>query len=610
MFVGSWYNWDMTDPTTFQQVTAEVKSRIDIIDFVGSYVSLKKSGKYFKACCPFHQEKTPSFVVSPEIGRWQCFGACHDGGDVISFLMKWENVPFSEALKILAERAQVKLTGNIKNIGFADAESDKRERMFEINSTTSRYYSYLLLNHLVASDAREYLQKRRLPHGLWEKFQLGYSPKSWDSLTKYLLKKSFTQEEIIDSGVGIKTSHGVIDRFRNRLMFPIFNTLGKIVGFSGRLIGVEPSEKNGGKYVNTSETLVYHKRESLYGFYFSKDAVRKANAVIVVEGEFDFLTPFSKGIENIVAIKGSAFTSEQLKVLRRYADRLILALDNDPAGEDALRRSIAEAVKFGFEIYVCKLPGGKDPDDVARDHLLELKNSISHPIPVFDHLFESLSKDIVLTDVYAKKKFTEQMAEYLLLADNPIVVSHYVQKIAELVSTSKDSVNEVIATVARKKVRAYKSPEDQTQDNLDTIPQKVKLQRELITGLLNIHDSEVVEKISNLLDGQDFDQIPYRPIFENWKRYVAGGKSIDVRAIIANTPQEVRSIAEELYLASSIIGIESKHYIKEVYRLALNLKKNSALEMLGGKNNTEASDDTLMTVNNMLKSVEKELQTL
>lgn len=605
---------EMSGKNSIQEIIEEIKSKVDIVDFVGSYVSLKKSGKYFKANCPFHQEKTPSFVVSPEIQRWQCFGACHEGGDVISFLMKWENIPFSEALKLLAEKADIALTSRLERAGFADSENDKRNKIFEINELAAKYYAYILKNHSAAEGARAYLSARSLPQGISEKFSLGYAPVGWDNLAKYLASKGFKNDEIVSTGLGIATSRGVIDRFRGRLMFPISNTLGKIIGFSGRLLGgVEPTEKTGAKYVNTPETLIYHKRESLYGFSVSKDAIRKQNSVVVVEGEFDFLTPFSKGIENIVAIKGSAFTQEQLKILKRYCDRLILALDNDKAGQDALKKSIIEAAPFGFEVYVCEMPGGKDPDDAAREHLKEFKEIIAHPTPVFDYLFKTLATSVSSGDAYSKKKFTENMAEYLLLVDNPIVKSHYVQKIAEFVSSSIGAVEEVIESLKkRKKVYSSRRSTDGNEITKTQETPKMIIQRELISNIYRLKDKEIFDKIKLLLDGTEFDSAQYKTMFLAWLEVAKKSFPADIITFLAVLPAEIRSKAEELYLASSLITAtgEKAHEAKEVYRLALNLKKHYAHSILKGDSTEDVDDNILGKANSMLKAVEKELQML
>lgn len=598
----------MVTSTSVQSIVEEIKSKTDIVDLVGSYVNLKKAGKYFKANCPFHEEKTPSFVVSPEIQRWHCFGACHEGGDVITFVMKWENIPFSEALKLLAQRSGINITDKLERSGFADSESEKRSKLLEINELSAKYYAYILKSHAIGSQARAYLETRGLPVGIADKFMIGFAPTGWDSLVGYLRKKGYKNEDIVSSGLAISTSRGAIDRFRGRLIFPIMNTLGKVIGFSGRLLGgVEPTEKTGAKYVNTPETLLYHKRESLYGFTFSKDAVRKENAAIIVEGEFDFLTPYTKGIENIVAIKGSAFTREQLKILKRYCDRLVLALDNDKAGQDALRRSIIEAAPFGFDVYVCEMPGGKDPDEAAREHLAEFKKMVSNPTPVFDYLFASFSRDVKLDDPYSKKIFTSKMAEFLVHTDNPVVRDHYIKKIAEYVSTSINSIDEVVKNARIQKPKITK----QELESAGHDSQKTKIQKELIGALFRTGDSEVAKKVREILTGKEFDTALFVKLYDVWTKQAAGRLPVDVKSCISMLPDEYRSKAEELYLMSSMsTHSDGVHEKKEVLRLALTLKKLYALALIQGKGEQRDEDATLALASEILKSVEKELQIL
>jgi len=282
--------------------TEEIKEKIDIVEYIGQFVKLTKAGRNFKGLCPFHQEKTPSFVVSPDRQIWHCFGTCGVGGDVISFLMKWENLTFYEALKELAEKAGVKLeSGN-----FEDTKWDQKEKLYAINRATLKYYQYLLAKTSYGAAAREYLQKRKLDERIINTFELGYAPSSWDSLSKYLQKKSFSLQDIAASGLIIfKNQRHGYDRFRNRIMFPLRDARDNVVGFSGRLL---KDDARSAKYVNTPETDVYHKRNHLYGINKTKEAIRKRDNVIVVEGEFDLITPYQYGVENIVAIKGAALT--------------------------------------------------------------------------------------------------------------------------------------------------------------------------------------------------------------------------------------------------------------------------------------------------------------
>jgi DNA primase len=321
-----------------KEVIDRIRDTIDIVDVVGSVVTLKKMGKYFKAPCPFHQEKTPSFVVSPERQRWHCFGACHEGGDIFSFVMKYHNLTFPEAILELGKQAGIPPAELSSTISTTDTDTLNKKSILEINELAAKYYHYVLTQTSAGAIAQEYLTNRQIKDGIRDAFMLGYAPESWDNLVQFLRKKKFSDSSLMASGLFVEGQRGLYDRFRGRLMFPIYNAQNDIIGFSGRLIKPTGDGVEAAKYVNTPETLVYHKRESLYGIQKAKDAIRKLGMVIAVEGEFDMITPYSHGIENIVAIKGSAFTDEQLKILRRYCQKLVFALDADAAGIDALKK--------------------------------------------------------------------------------------------------------------------------------------------------------------------------------------------------------------------------------------------------------------------------------
>src|SRR3989344_690284 len=274
-----------------ENIIESIKRKIDIIDYINSFIPLKKTGRNYKSLCPFHQERTPSFVVSPDRQIWHCFGSCQEGGDIFKFLMKWENLTFSEAIKELAEKAGVKLT----KLDLADKVWKKKEKLYAINTLAAEFFEYVLEKTGFGKKAFEYLKNRSLDAKLIKKFQLGYAPMSWDSLLKYLGKKKFTGSDIFESGLLVKSPRGsMYDRFRGRLIFPIKDARSNIIGFSGRSLEDIPKEA---KYINTPETLLYHKRETLYGIDLAKEAVKKEKNIILVEGEFDMITPYQMCIK-------------------------------------------------------------------------------------------------------------------------------------------------------------------------------------------------------------------------------------------------------------------------------------------------------------------------
>ena len=337
--------------------TEQIKEKLDIVEFIRSYIQIFPAGRNFKAVCPFHKEKTPSFIVSPERQTWHCFGSCSEGGDVFKFIMKYENLEFYEALKLLAERAGIELKK------FSSFEQRQFDVLYDINDSAVIFFKN---NLSVNKEAQEYLQSRGLREETIKEFDIGFSLPDFDKLTLHLLKSGFAVKDIERAGLSFKTEKGsYIDRFRGRIMFPIFNHTGKNVGFSARIL---PRLDNGdmGKYINSPETPVFNKSKILYGFNKSKSFIRDEKSAVLMEGQMDILMSWQDGVKNAVASSGTALTAEHLKVLRRYADNLIFCFDNDEAGLKAAERSIDLANNFDFGVKLLILKDAKDPAELAQ----------------------------------------------------------------------------------------------------------------------------------------------------------------------------------------------------------------------------------------------------
>lgn len=334
----------------------QIKTKIDIVEFIRSYVPLQPAGKNFKAPCPFHKEKTPSFMVSPERQTWHCFGACAEGGDIFKFLMKRENLEFYEALKILAEKAGVEL----KRISPQDYK--QFGILYDINDSANNFFKDELQKN---KRAVSYLNERGLKKETLEEFEIGFAPQSFDALTVYLLNLGYDVKDVERAGLNFKSEKGnYIDRFRGRIIFPLYNHFGKIVGFSGRIL---PEFDTGetGKYVNTPETSIFNKSRILYGLYKTKSAIREQNAAILVEGPMDFLMCHQDGLKNVIAVSGTALTPDHLKLLKRFAEEIIFCFDNDEAGLKAAERSIDLANGFDFNVKTLILKDYKDPAETV-----------------------------------------------------------------------------------------------------------------------------------------------------------------------------------------------------------------------------------------------------
>jgi DNA primase len=418
---------------TMQNSIDEIKRKLDIVEFIGSRITLKKAGRNFKGLCPFHNEKSPSFTISPDRQIWHCFGACQEGGDVIKFLMKWDNITFYEALQELAEKTGVTL----EKTSVEDRVWKVREQLFKINALAAQYYHYLLQKHKVGEAAREYLQTRSISDKLTESFYLGYSPSSWDSLLKFMKSKKYSTEDMLQAGLIIKSDRGSFyDRFRGRLMFPLQDTRGNILGFSGRLL---TSEKQA-KYINSPETPIYRKRETLFGIHITKDHIKKENCAIIVEGEFDMISLFKEGITNVVAVKGSAVTREQLQIIGRLTKHITLSLDADFAGGETAKRAIEDAEKMDFDIDVAVYDFGKDPDEAVKNDPIAFKKLIKKPTPIYDFIIDKAVKKYSQGDVFSKKEVAAEVIPLISSIQNPIVKSHYFKKLGTILEVDPDSV--------------------------------------------------------------------------------------------------------------------------------------------------------------------------
>ncbi len=421
----------------------EIKSRLNIIDIIGKSVKLKKAGRNFKGLCPFHNEKSPSFMVSPDRQMFHCFG-CGKGGSVFDFVMLYSHVDFVEALEELAALAGVKLTRGISD----SPETHLKQKLYEVNHIASEFYHYVLTKHALGQKGFLYLKNRGVSDKSIKTFMLGYSPNSWDGLYKYLKKKGYDEELLEKAGLVIRSDRGkgFYDRFRGRVMFTLKDHRGNVVGFAGRVLNPEEKEA---KYINTQETPVYIKSNVLYGLDVTKDAIQKESVAVVMEGELDVISSFQAGIPNVVAIKGSALTEGHVRLLKRFAERLVFALDSDMAGDAAARRGIEIADTAGLDMSVVTLPVGKDPDEAARESPGLLKKAIKEAVPVYDYFLSSAHKRFDVKTAFGKKKISEELLPVLSKIENPVVQNHYVKKLALVLDTSEDALGESMRRVAR-----------------------------------------------------------------------------------------------------------------------------------------------------------------
>jgi len=414
-------------PSFLMDPKDEIKQKLSIVELVGEYLELKQaSSTGFKACCPFHSEKTPSFFVSDEKQIWHCFG-CGEGGDCFSFVMKMEGLEFPEALRLLGKKAGVEIKR------FSSQESNERQRLLAMNELAGKYFQKVLTDATSAKVARDYLNKRGISIELIEKFGLGFAPDQWESLSQLLIKRGYSEHECIKAGLSLKSKkgRGVIDRFRKRVMVPLRDHHSNTVGFTGRSM---PGDEYGPKYMNSPETPIYSKGKLLYGLDLAKQAIKHKQQVIIVEGNLDVVASHKAQVENIVASSGTALTSDQLSLLKRYTDTIVFSFDQDAAGFTAAQRGIREARKLEFNIRSVVIPedAGKDPDDVVQNDPALWQQIVSQSVPIMEYFIEQALRDRDLANVDDKKTIGKMLLPEIASIVDVVEREHWLQKVADL----------------------------------------------------------------------------------------------------------------------------------------------------------------------------------
>lgn len=427
----------------------EVRSKTDIVELINEYVSLKKSGRSFRALCPFHSETKPSFFVSPELQIFKCFG-CGKSGSVFNFLMEMEGMTFGEALRHLAKKAGVKLKP-IRPTG----EEKERQLLYEINHLASEFYHYILTQHQAGKKALWYAKiKRAISLSSIKTFKLGYAPQMWDGLIQFLVeKKGYRSEDLEKAGLVIRTRktkagrHNFYDRFRGRLMFPLFDHRGNVRGFAGRVIEEKDDTP---KYINTPETPIYHKSNLLYGLETTRVEIKKKNLAIVVEGEIDAIVSYQAGVRNVVAIKGSALTRDHVSLLKRFCDNLALALDFDIAGDEAAKRGIEIADEAGFNLRMIRPLVGKDPDECVRKSAKLWRESVKKAVSIWDFYLDAAFERYGGKTAEAKKKIGEELMPVFARISNEIVKAHYIKILARRLEVNEEVIIKEMAKVKKR----------------------------------------------------------------------------------------------------------------------------------------------------------------
>lgn len=555
-----------------------IKEKINIVDLISEYIPLKKAGVNFKAPCPFHQERTPSFVVSPERQIFHCFG-CDKGGDIFKFMMEKENLEFKDALDLLAQKAGVVLKKTNKK------EVDEKDRLYEINNKASQFYQYMLLEHPLGKKALDYLKNRGVTEETIKEFNLGYAPNSWESLSKFLKKRSFKVSDVIASGLGVPSSSGCYDRFRGRIIFPLVDVRGRVLGFAGRIL-----DKGEPKYINSPQTTIFDKKRFLFGIHLAKGEIKQKNEAIVCEGEMDMILSFQSGVKNIVASKGTAFTPEHLELLKKYTNTISLCFDMDLAGDAASRRGIELADKEGFNLKVISVPGGKDPAEACLKNPKEWEESVKNATPIYDYYLDSVSKRYNLKDPSHKKQILKELIPVWKKISDPLTKEHYIERLAAFLQIKTEFL--------RAEIEKYRENLDPAKAVSSTEVKKVDIKAEVVIKdrrkLLEEYLIALILKVP-----ADCTFVPNFPetIFteEQLKQiYVLlvlfldtisfKGTGFKISEFVLTLPAELVPVVDRLYLVQLDQKLEDKaSWQKELDNVVLELKRmliKSSLEKL------------------------------
>jgi len=456
----------------------EIKSRLNIVDVLGEYIRLDKAGANWRAVCPFHNEKTPSFMVSEEKQIWHCFG-CQKGGDIFGFVMEMEGLEFREALKMLAEKAGVKLQS------YNPQKAEEKNRILEILEWATKFFEVQLWKGEGQKKVIGYLKERGLNDEIIKEFRLGYAPSGWRNILDFLIKRGYKIEEIARTGLLVKKDNhsDYYDRFRDRIIFPITDYSGKVLGYSAR---VSPGgDESQAKYVNTPETEVYHKSKILYGIDKAKSEIKKADEVLLVEGNMDVIASNQAGIKNVVAVSGTALTIDQIGILKRYTKNIKMFFDMDNAGEQATKKSVKLCLANGLSVKIVSLSQGKDAADMAKDSPEGLKKNVVEAKPVMEYFFQRTFEKFNKNNIDDKKKITADLLEIISILENEVEKSHWIKKLADELEVSELALTDELKKANLKdKARTFKKADNET-DAKKPINQREILTQEII-GLMLI----------------------------------------------------------------------------------------------------------------------------
>jgi DNA primase len=582
-----------------EELIDEIRNSNDIVDIISQYVILKRSGRNFFGLCPFHKEKTPSFSVSPDKQIFHCFG-CGAGGNVIHFISKIENVDFKESLEILADRAGIKLPTLENNVDSKRLEL--KEKVYEINKLVAMYYHETLYKPQ-AKPAQEYVKKRKLDNKALKEFCIGYAENA-NVLYKLLKEKGFTEEEILASDLVIKKGNNYVDRFKNRLIFPIQDIRNRFIAFGGRVL-----DNSLPKYINSPENIVYSKARNLYGLNVAKNT--KTRKLIIVEGYMDTVSLHQRGIDNVVASCGTALTEAQGRLLRKYAEKVIISYDSDSAGQAATLRGLEILNNLGCDIRILQMEGAKDPDEyVIKYGNGRFNDLVENAISLVGFKIKVLKKGLNIENTNDKIKFMNEIAKILGGVDNKIEQEIYIDKISSDYNISKEAIyaqinkNEYSNNKGAKILESSSIRKPTIKRQEKEINPELEKRENIIISLLIDGGEEVYNKIKDIINPNDFKSEANQKIMRRLYEEFEKGNS--------NINSLVDMFADDEQVVNALTGIMADDYEIEDNKKALDdVINNYQKEKLMARRN-----EIIQSLNNAsldkekASELEKELHTL
>lgn len=552
-----------------ENVVEKVASANDIVEIISQFIPLKRSGRNLKACCPFHQEKTPSFMVHPEKQLYHCFG-CGAGGDVFSFLMRYENLTFPEALKVLADRAHIALPerrGQKEDFG-------AKEKLYEVCQLAANFYHELLLKD-IGVPARGYLTKRKISEEIIREFKLGWAPAEWRTLFDFLTKKGYSEAFLKQAALVQQSSRGnCYDTFRARLMFPIQNLQNKVIAFGGRLI----ADGEGPKYLNSPETSIFSKRRELFGLYLAKKFIdQNWPNLILVEGYMDFLALYQHGFKNAVATLGTALGEDHVRLMKRFVEEVIVVYDGDKAGEAASLRGLEILLEGGMQVKLVTLPKEEDPDDfLNRQGKDAFANLLKTSKDFFDYKLQLMMKRYPRQDALGLSKITREMFETFLKIKNTVVLSEYFKRLARVLHVDENSLRTEFSYLNKKGSISRERSKEPLTETHSVFPS----QEEFMLLVLMAEVPPLCERACEELKSTDLHAVEFQKIFQRIQDAYEQNKKISLAGILSQIQDAKQREQFVAVMASMDETAEREKILEDCIRAIKQKKVSSRLEEL------------------------------